>query len=66
MIKRDSTLILTLSLFKAKVEMNYEKSIHDIMGINMYPYLFKVVVRSVHQNGLLILWARKSYFEEML
>lgn len=51
MIKRDSTLILTLSLFKAKVEMNYEKSIHDIMGINMYPYLLKVVVRSVHQNS---------------
>lgn len=51
MIKRDSTLILTLSLFKAKVEMNYEKSIHDIMGINMYPYLFKVVVRRVHQNS---------------
>lgn len=44
MIKRDSILILILSLFKVKVEMNYEKLIYDIMGINMYLYLFKVVV----------------------
>lgn len=38
MIKRDSILILILSLFKVKVEMNYEKLIYDIMGINMYLY----------------------------
>lgn len=36
MIKRDSILILILSLFKVKVEMNYEKLIYDIMGINIF------------------------------
>lgn len=41
MIKR---VIILVNIFKLKVEMNYEKLIYDIMGINMYLYLFKVVV----------------------
>lgn len=41
MIKRD---IILINIFKLKVEMNYEKLIYDIMCINMYLYLFKVVV----------------------